>query len=64
MLTNTGSIASTTGNLMSSDEFRFTLIFHQVLSWRSGYCYLNKGKCNVNQSKDDSFAERVAKNNR
>ena len=33
-------------------------------TWRSGYCYLNKGECNLNQSKDDSFVERVAKNNR
>ena len=32
-------------------------------SWWSGYCYLNKGECNLNQSKDDSFVERVAKNN-
>ena len=32
-------------------------------TWRSGYCYLNKGECNLNQSKDDSFVERVAKNN-
>ena len=31
--------------------------------WRSGYCYLNKGECNLNQSKDYSFVERVAKNN-
>ena len=33
------------------------------LSWRSGYCYLNKGDCNLNQSKDYSFVERVARNN-
>ena len=33
------------------------------ISWRSGYCYLNKGECNLNQSKDDSFVEQVAKNN-
>ena len=32
-------------------------------SWRSSYCYLNNGECNLNQSKDDSFVERVAKNN-
>ena len=31
-------------------------------SW-SGHCYLNKGECNLNESKDDSFVERVAKNN-
>ena len=30
-------------------------------SWRSGHCYLNKAECNLNQSKDDSFVERVAK---
>ena len=32
-------------------------------SWLSGYCYLNKRECNLNQSKDDSFVGRVAKNN-
>ena len=32
-------------------------------TWRSGYCYLKKGECNLNQSIDDSFVERVAKNN-
>ena len=32
-------------------------------TWRSGYCYLNKGECDLNQSKDNSFVERVAKNN-
>ena len=32
-------------------------------SWRSDYCYLNKEEYNLNQSKDDSFVERVAKNN-
>ena len=26
-------------------------------------CYLNKRECNLNQSKDCSFVERVAKNN-
>ena len=40
------------------------LISHTVDStWRSGHCYLNKGECNLNQSKDDTFVERVAKNN-
>ena len=34
-----------------------------VTSWRSGYCDLNNGECNLNQSKHDSFVERVAKNN-
>ena len=33
------------------------------VTWRSGYCYLNKGEYNLNQSKDDSFVEQVAKNN-
>ena len=33
------------------------------VSWRSGFCYLNKGECNLNQLKYDSFVERVAKNN-
>ena len=30
------------------------------LTWRSGYCYLDKGEYNSNQSKDDSFVEWVA----
>ena len=34
-----------------------------VIIRRSGYCYLNKGECNLNQSKDYFFVERVAKNN-
>ena len=38
----------------------FVALFH---TWRSDCCYLNKGECNLNQSKDDSFVERVAKNN-
>ena len=33
------------------------------LSWRSDYCYLNEGESNLNQSKDDPFVKRVAKNN-
>ena len=33
------------------------------LPWRSGYCDLNKGECDFNQSKDDSFVKRVVKNN-
>ena len=37
--------------------------FDTLGSWRSGYSYLNKGERNLNQSKDDSFVERVAKNN-
>ena len=32
-------------------------------SWRSVYCDLNKGECDLNQSKDDSFVKRVAMNN-
>ena len=39
------------------------LIIPHLVTWRSGYCYLNKGECNLNQSKDDSFVERMAKNN-
>ena len=37
--------------------------FVLAITWRSGYCYLNKGECKLNQSKDYSFGERVAKNN-
>ena len=40
-----------------------TSVKSNKLSLRSGYCYLHKGECNWNQSKDDSFVERVAKNN-
>ena len=32
-------------------------------AWRSGYCDLNKGECDLNQSKEDSFVKRVVKNN-
>ena len=32
-------------------------------NWWSGNCYLNKGECDLNQSKDDSFVKWVAKNN-
>ena len=42
---------------------KFSLSFDVSLTLRSGYCYLNKGKCNLNQSKYDSYVERVAKNN-
>ena len=41
---------------------RFPLA-HSEGPWLSGYCYLNKGECNLNQSKDHSFVERLAKNN-
>ena len=37
--------------------------FDYLSTWRSGYCYLNKGERNLNQSTDNSFVERVAKNN-
>ena len=40
--------------------FRFVIA---SVAWRSGYCYSNQGECNLNQSKDDSFVERVARNN-
>ena len=33
-----------------------------IARW-SGYCDLNKGECNLNQSNDDSFVKLVAKNN-
>ena len=36
---------------------------HPVITWWSGYCHLNKGECDLNQSKDDSFVKWVAKNN-
>ena len=32
-------------------------------TWWSAYCDLNKGECDLNESKDDSFVKRVAKNN-
>ena len=32
-------------------------------TWGSGYCYLNKGECSLNQWKDDSLVEWVARNN-
>ena len=33
------------------------------IPWQSGHCYLNKGEYKLNQSKDYSFVERVARNN-
>ena len=35
----------------------------EILRWPMDPCYLNKEECNLNQTKDDSFVERVAKNN-
>ena len=32
--------------------------------WQSGFCYQNKGECNLDQSNVDSFVKHVAKNNR
>ena len=48
-----------------ADSIKVQSITGSILghTWRSGYCYLNKGECNLNQSKDDAFVERVAKNN-
>ena len=34
-----------------------------IHTWCSDHCHLNKGECNLNQSKHDSFVKRVAKNN-
>ena len=46
---------------MSKNDKTIHYLQSITTSW-SGYCYLNKGECNLNQSKDDFFAERVAKN--
>ena len=35
----------------------------EILRWSMGPCYLNKEECNLKQTKEDSFVERVAKNN-
>ena len=35
----------------------------EILRWPTHPCYLNKEKCNLNQTKDDRFVESVAKNN-
>ena len=51
------------GNRSFETDFRFRHELPPLYTWRSGYCYLNKGDCNLNQSKDDPFVERVAKNN-
>ena len=41
-----------------------TLLAHFIGPFlASGYCDLNKGECDLNQSKDGCFVERVAKNN-
>ena len=39
------------------------VVYFYVITWRSGYCDSNKEECDLNQSKDDSFVKRVAKNN-
>ena len=49
--------------LISTYDAAHIMIIVQVIPWRSGYCYLNNGEYNLNQSKDDSFVERLAKNN-
>ena len=49
------------GGKNSLERLRMSSV--KSIAWRSGYCYLKKGKCNLNQSTDDSFAERVAKKN-
>ena len=52
-----------------TNHVRFYRFFHlkrihmYTFSWRSGYCYLNKRECNLNQSKYDSLLNWVAKNN-
>ena len=35
----------------------------EILRWPIDPCYLNTEECNLNQTKDDSFVERVVKNN-
>ena len=35
----------------------------EILCWPIDPCYLNKEEYNLNQTKDDSFVECVAKNN-
>ena len=47
-------------NKFESDTVRTR---HQETAWQSGYCYVNKEECNLNQLKDNTFVERVAKNN-
>ena len=56
--------------LFAQDFAPLKLVLHDaffiatcVLGDLACYCYLNKGECNLNQSKDDCFVERVAKNN-
>ena len=42
---------------------RIVMFHHRLIIWLSGYCYWNKRECGLNQSRDDSFVGRVAKNN-
>ena len=44
-----------------STSMKCTVAKKHIFTWWSGYCY--EGECNLNQSKHDSFVERVAKNN-
>ena len=41
----------------------YKVCFTLLPTWRSGCCYINKGECDLNQSKDDSCVKRVTKNN-
>ena len=57
------SLSSVTSTIQWLVKWWKDILRRTSLAWRSGYCYLNKGECNLNQSKDDSFVEWVAKNN-
>ena len=50
-------------DLYGDQALHFDLHASDAPAWWSGYCYFNKGECDLNQSKDDSFDKRVAKNN-
>ena len=52
-------------NLVLHANFSYTgyKSIQAMAPWRSGYCYLNKGECDLNELKDDSFVKWVAKNN-
>ena len=50
-------------NRNEKDSRSKKLLMFTFVDFLVGYCYLNKGECNLNQSKDDSFVKQVAKNN-
>ena len=59
MITDFGS----PGRICVQEDLVLSNSVQKMITWWYGYCDSNKGECDLNQSKDDSFVKRVAKNN-